>query len=806
MDFIISLAHFCEKHGPTSILCTQIVPVACPTCHPCAGGTPSTDDLPRSSAGTGSSGFPFAYEPPPPPSDTPKPSTTTTPTAANAQHGDRDAEKHKGSHNLHQHHQTRFATGGGPTSLTASPAALETPPTSPRTPSTSSHNPYFPSVSLGTAASPPPLPPPLPRQHAATISTTAGMMGPGGAPQYQAAIGPGAGGGTRFSDAFFGAGAGAADEACENCAFVVPRDVSARLPDGAPGSPTKDGRGRNGCPVLRTTQNVLVVGGGGDGDGGRAARREKVAGREGRRSRGHVGVRGGGGGGRGGDGCTSQGPVAVSDSEGDSCGSVNGGVPVDAAKVVAAAGGNASSGAATTVPHLSSSSSPPSVRSPSPSTSPSPSSSPHSPSSSSPCSASPSSPSSDGGTFSHAHAHAHTQRSHHSPHQRHHHHSHHADQDPQPHSHRLTYLTTRQPSSPTAYSLLRRSCIRTLSCESLPRGSSSGPLYFGDPVAGYTIAYIFRLPDPMARGARRTYALLALGGRESCRVSAAMVMVTEVFERMAADVVARAERVLERREREGWAAGGLGGLGLSSSFGGYGGGGLPLRTGSVSGAVGAGGGPASSPGSPLAPRPGAAASPVRERAREQQAKEKKDKEKEKQQADGAATPGPGPGPAPAQASPKHAPAAPAQAAPTSPTSPTSPTKTSSSATTTISAPTAAPPAASAASRPPPPGRLQSHSHPPSPMARTHAGGGPAGAGPGAGAGAGPGPHSAAGITPVSSFLSAKKVDPDGYPRGPEAAGRPRGKGLAEIVGQEGFFVEVHARFCVLLGRLVGGGV
>lgn len=33
MDFIISLAHFCEIHGPTSILCTQVIPPACGTCY-----------------------------------------------------------------------------------------------------------------------------------------------------------------------------------------------------------------------------------------------------------------------------------------------------------------------------------------------------------------------------------------------------------------------------------------------------------------------------------------------------------------------------------------------------------------------------------------------------------------------------------------------------------------------------------------------------------------------------------------------------------------------------------------------------
>ncbi|EPS39182.1 hypothetical protein H072_7050 [Dactylellina haptotyla CBS 200.50] len=53
MDFIFSLAHFCEIHGPTSILCTQLLPPSCQTCsitplNPYAGY--SSDDSPPVSA------------------------------------------------------------------------------------------------------------------------------------------------------------------------------------------------------------------------------------------------------------------------------------------------------------------------------------------------------------------------------------------------------------------------------------------------------------------------------------------------------------------------------------------------------------------------------------------------------------------------------------------------------------------------------------------------------------------------------------------------------------------------------------
>jgi hypothetical protein len=80
----------------------------------------------------------------------------------------------------------------------------------------------------------------------------------------------------------------------------------------------------------------------------------------------------------------------------------------------------------------------------------------------------------------------------------------------------------------------------------LPKGSPSGPLYFGDPHAGYTIAYVFRVPDPRARGKRRMYALLALGGRDSWRVSKVMVMITKVFESIASQIISMADKVIEK--------------------------------------------------------------------------------------------------------------------------------------------------------------------------------------------------------------------------------------------------------------------
>ncbi|OXV10133.1 hypothetical protein Egran_02111 [Elaphomyces granulatus] len=117
------------------------------------------------------------------------------------------------------------------------------------------------------------------------------------------------------------------------------------------------------------------------------------------------------------------------------------------------------------------------------------------------------------------------------------------------HAHVLTYLSLRGPPDPDDYALLRRSSIRTLSCELLPRGLSSGPLCFGDTKTGYTIAFIFRLPDPMARGKRRSYAFLALAGKDARRAFRASPVIWRSFSRIANAIVNAAERYQEEEKR-----------------------------------------------------------------------------------------------------------------------------------------------------------------------------------------------------------------------------------------------------------------
>jgi hypothetical protein len=295
------------------------------------------------------------------------------------------------------------------------------------------------------------------------------------------------------------------------------------------------------------------------------------------------------------------------------------------------------------------------------------------------------------------------------------HHPHHTPrQNPEPsgaaktHNHALTYVTRRNPESQNMYSRLRISCIRTLSSESLPRGSASGVITFGDPIAGFTIARIFRLPDPRARGRRRTYALTALGKYE-WRVMEAFVQVTKAFERIAERIIGMADEVLEREAREQLSAGRISPLFVRS---------------------------------PLTPPRGMA-----------------DRLAKLELQDGRRA---------SSAS----------------------QRISKSATTSPTLPQSSFPFQTMPKLAPPPLLLPTlHSNN---IRHTR--------------------HSSINTPttpnfndlPISSFLSAKKVDPDGFPRTSNSREAMLPKGLNEIVGDEAFFVELHASFCVILHSLVMG--
>ncbi|KAI0533236.1 vesicle coat protein [Xylaria digitata] len=182
------------------------------------------------------------------------------------------------------------------------------------------------------------------------------------------------------------------------------------------------------------------------------------------------------------------------------------------------------------------------------------------------------------------------------------------------HTHYLDYTSTHEPTVPTTYTIVRASCLRTLSFETLPRrpeasqstpsllghapyappvfpsamsvgpgyitapptpqsAASGGPIFFGDPSAGYTTAYIFRIPDMHARGRKRVYAFLALSTHRERLAMKAFSFISAAFRDLAAWIQELAEAEAERereREEEGSAVAALNAAYRNSRFGGRG--------------------------------------------------------------------------------------------------------------------------------------------------------------------------------------------------------------------------------------------
>ena len=116
------------------------------------------------------------------------------------------------------------------------------------------------------------------------------------------------------------------------------------------------------------------------------------------------------------------------------------------------------------------------------------------------------------------------------------------------HDHMLTYLTSKSPDDPEDYATLRASVIRALSCELLPRGMPEGPICFGDTTTGYTIAYVFRLTDSKARGRRRTYAFVALAGKDGQRAFKAAPILFEAFSTIAKIIEHQAQKTQDDQD------------------------------------------------------------------------------------------------------------------------------------------------------------------------------------------------------------------------------------------------------------------
>lgn len=141
------------------------------------------------------------------------------------------------------------------------------------------------------------------------------------------------------------------------------------------------------------------------------------------------------------------------------------------------------------------------------------------------------------------------------------------------HVHYVDYTSTHEPLLPNSFSLLRASCLRTLSFETLPRAPSTspgsfsspmspngsyvttqsagssvsgGPIFFGDALAGYTTAYIFRIPDVHARGHKRVYAFLALSTHKERLAMRTFAIVSSAFRELATWIQQLAEAEAER--------------------------------------------------------------------------------------------------------------------------------------------------------------------------------------------------------------------------------------------------------------------
>lgn len=140
------------------------------------------------------------------------------------------------------------------------------------------------------------------------------------------------------------------------------------------------------------------------------------------------------------------------------------------------------------------------------------------------------------------------------------------------HVHYVDYTSTHNPLLAESFSLIRASCLRTLSFETLPRAPSTtspvspmasaspayvttqsagsavsgGPIFFGDSGAGYTTAYIFRIPDVHARGHKRVYAFMALSTHRERLAMKTFAIVSAAFRDLATWIQQLAEAEAER--------------------------------------------------------------------------------------------------------------------------------------------------------------------------------------------------------------------------------------------------------------------
>ncbi|KAH6847299.1 vesicle coat protein [Chaetomium sp. MPI-CAGE-AT-0009] len=170
------------------------------------------------------------------------------------------------------------------------------------------------------------------------------------------------------------------------------------------------------------------------------------------------------------------------------------------------------------------------------------------------------------------------------------------------HMHFLDYTSTHEPLAPASFSLVRASCLRTLSLETLPRApatspasagagmptpnpspnspayvtthsigsaASGGSIFFGDKKVGYTTAYIFRVPDVHARGHKRVYAFLALSTHPEPTAVKTFTFLSTAFRDLASWIQELAEVEAERALAESSASSGSSPTGPGPGYGSF---------------------------------------------------------------------------------------------------------------------------------------------------------------------------------------------------------------------------------------------
>ncbi|KAK0384620.1 hypothetical protein NLU13_8706 [Sarocladium strictum] len=165
------------------------------------------------------------------------------------------------------------------------------------------------------------------------------------------------------------------------------------------------------------------------------------------------------------------------------------------------------------------------------------------------------------------------------------------------HVHYIDYTSTHEPTVANSFSLIRASCIRLLSFETLPRAPSAmppppspggpmspsfvttqssgsavsgGPIFYGDAVSGHTFAYIFRIPDVYARGHKRLYAFMAHSMHKERLVMRTWSVLHPAFHDLATWIQQMAEAEAERTaESPTMLGGGASALYSSGGLGGH---------------------------------------------------------------------------------------------------------------------------------------------------------------------------------------------------------------------------------------------